>query len=459
MHSHMPESPLPINRRVDRVAGIQSVVFRVKLVFDVIGRFALSGVQNPVIFAVGPADHASVPGLSSAERVENRLVEFDPLATDGGDFGSKPFLVAIVVVGSSHFRHFESFCCGRLGYYETPLAIGKLSAASFEDSVTNRMNSKLCIAPMMDWTDRHCRYFFRLLSPSAFLYTEMVTAAAIHHGNADRFLSFSEEEHPVALQLGGSNPEWMASATRKAAAYGYDEININVGCPSDRVQSGQFGACLMAHPETVAECLKAMQAETAVPVTVKTRIGIDNDDNDEFLHRFVERIAAAGCRKFIVHARIAILEGLSPKDNRSIPPLNYDRVYRLKRDFPELEVVINGGLTSIEQVDAALEHVDGAMIGRQAYHQPYLLAELESHFNPGRALPVRHEIVHAMLPYVESVVAAGEPLQRVTRHMLGLYAGQPGARAWRRYISEHAHRPDAGIEVLINAVNAMPIAA
>lgn len=312
---------------------------------------------------------------------------------------------------------------------------------------------------MMDWTDRHCRYFFRLLTPSAFLYTEMVTAAALHHGDADRFLRFNDAEHPVALQLGGSNPEWMASATRKAADYGYDEININVGCPSDRVQSGQFGACLMARPEIVAECLKAMQSETDVPITVKTRIGIDDDDSEEFLYRFVDHVAAAGCRKLIVHARIAILQGLSPKDNRSIPPLNYERVFQLKRDYPELEIVVNGGLAEIEQIDAALRHVDGVMIGRQAYHQPYFLAELEHHFNPDRALPVRHELVHAMLPYVESVIAAGEPLHRVTRHMLGLYAGQPGARAWRRYISEHAHRPDAGIEVLINAVNAMPIAA
>jgi tRNA-dihydrouridine synthase A len=317
----------------------------------------------------------------------------------------------------------------------------------------------MAVAPMMDWTDRHCRYFFRLLSPSAFLYTEMVTAAAIHHGDADRFLRFNDAEHPVALQLGGSNPEWMASATRKAADYGYDEININVGCPSDRVQSGQFGACLMAQPAIVAECLKAMQAETHIPVTVKTRIGIDGDDSEEFLRRFVDCVAEAGCRKFIVHARIAVLQGLSPKDNRTIPPLNYDRVYRLKRDYPELEIVINGGLAEIEQIDAALQHVDGAMIGRQAYHQPYFLAELEHHFNPESPLPERRAVVTGMLPYVESVIAAGEPLQRVTRHILGLYAGQPGARAWRRHLSEHAHRPGAGVEVLMDALNAMPVAA
>ncbi len=312
---------------------------------------------------------------------------------------------------------------------------------------------------MMDWTDRHCRYFMRLLNPSALIYTEMVTAAAIHHGDAERLLHYNDEEHPIALQLGGSNPDWMASATRKAAALGYDEININIGCPSDRVQSGQFGACLMQQPQTVADCYKAMKDETEIPVTVKTRIGIDDKDSDAFLRQFVGVVAAAGCRKFIVHARIAILEGLSPKENRMIPPLNYDRVYRLKRDFPELEIVINGGLSDIQQVEVALQHVDGAMIGRQAYHQPYFLAELEHHFNPDWPLPDRRDIVENMLPYVESVLADGEPLHRVTRHMLGLYAGQPGARAWRRTISENAHRKGVGAELLINALNAMPIAA
>jgi len=312
---------------------------------------------------------------------------------------------------------------------------------------------------MMDWTDRHCRYFMRLLNPSALLYTEMVTAAAIHHGDAARLLRYNDEEHPIALQVGGSVPEWMASAARKAAEFGYDEININVGCPSDRVQSGQFGACLMARPRTVADCYKAMQAETDIPVTVKTRIGIDDQDSDEFLQHFVGVMAAAGCQKVVVHARIAILEGLSPKENRMIPPLNYDRVFRLKHEFPQLEVVINGGLADIQQVEAVLQHVDGAMIGRQAYHQPYFLAELAHHFDPDWPLPERREVVHAMLPYVESVLADGESLHRVTRHMLGLFAGQHGARAWRRHISEHAHRPDAGVEVLINALNAMPIAA
>jgi len=319
-----------------------------------------------------------------------------------------------------------------------------------------QMSSRIAVAPMMDWTDRHCRYFMRLLSPSAFLYTEMVTAAAIHHGDADRFLKFNDEEHPLALQLGGSEPDWMASATAKAGKYGYDEININVGCPSDRVQSGQFGACLMARPDTVAECYRAMLRETDIPITVKTRIGIDDKDSYEFLQTFVESMADAGCRKFVVHARIAILEGLSPKENRTVPPLNYERVYRLKREHPELEIVINGGLADVDNVDEVLRHTDGAMIGRQAYHQPYFLAELEQHFNPEWPLPDRREIVLKMLPYVESVVADDAPLGRVTRHMLGLYAGQPGARAWRRHISEHAHKKGAGSEVLVDALAAVP---
>jgi tRNA-dihydrouridine synthase A len=315
------------------------------------------------------------------------------------------------------------------------------------------------VAPMMDWTDRHCRYFMRLLTPSALLYTEMVTAAAIVHGDADRFLRFNDEEHPVALQLGGSDPDWMARATAAASRYNYDEININVGCPSDRVQSGQFGACLMANPGLVAECYAAMQRETDVPVTIKSRIGIDEHDSDAFLRAFMDPLIEAGCRKFIVHARIAILEGLSPKENRTVPPLNYERVYRLKEAFPELEIVINGGLTTLADVDAVLEHVDGAMIGRQAYHQPYFLAELERHQNPDWQAPARADVIERMLPYIDNEIAAGVSLNGITRHMLGLFAGQPGARAWRRYISEHAHREGAGSEVLVNALNAMPVAA
>jgi len=313
----------------------------------------------------------------------------------------------------------------------------------------------ISVAPMMDWTDRHCRYFMRLLSPSALLYTEMVTAAAIVHGDADRFLRFDAAEHPVALQLGGSDPDWMAQAAARGAAYGYDEININVGCPSDRVQSGQFGACLMARPELVAECYVAMQRESDAPVTIKSRIGINDEDSYEFLKRFIDPLAEAGCRKFVVHARIAILEGLSPKENRSVPPLDYERVYRLKGDYPELEIVLNGGLTDIESIDAALRRVDGAMIGRQAYHQPYFLAELEAHLHPEWQAPSREAVVEQMLTYVDDCVSEGVPLNSVSRHMLGLYAGQPGARAWRRYISEHAHGDGAGSEVLVAALSAM----
>ena len=324
---------------------------------------------------------------------------------------------------------------------------------------TAAQKPSLSVAPMMDWTDRHCRYFMRLLNPSVLLYTEMVTAAAVVHGDADRLLRFNDAEHPLALQLGGSDPDLMAQATRIAAAFAFDEINVNVGCPSDRVQSGEFGACLMARPDVVAECLGAMHAETDAPVTVKSRIGIDDHDSDAFLWHFVETVANAGCRKFIVHARIAILEGLSPKENRSVPPLNYDRVYRLKQDFPELEIVINGGLTSIDAVEEVLQHVDGAMIGRQAYHQPYFLAELSHHFDADWPLPDRRAIVNQMLPYVESMLAQGVSLNHITRHMLGLFAAQPGARAWRRYISEHAFGEGAGTEVLVDALKAMPTAA
>ncbi len=306
----------------------------------------------------------------------------------------------------------------------------------------------ISVAPMMDWTDRHCRYFMRLLSPGVGLYTEMITAAAIHHGDAQRLLRFDGSEHPVAIQLGGSDPTLMTAAAVAAESAGYDEININVGCPSDRVQSGQFGACLMAKPALVADCFRAMATEVDVPITIKTRIGIDDDDSYEYLRQFVDPLVDAGCKTFVVHARIAILAGLSPKQNRSVPPLNYERVYQLKRDLPELNVVLNGGVSSADQVRDVLQHVDGVMIGRQAYHEPYFLAELEQRFMGQPELPDRRAIVERMFPYIEKELANGERLNRITRHMLGLFAGQPGARAWRRTISENAHKPDAGPEVL-----------
>jgi len=312
---------------------------------------------------------------------------------------------------------------------------------------------------MMDWTDRHCRYFMRLLTPSALLYTEMVTAAAMHFGDAEALLRSDPAEHPVALQLGGSDPDLMAEAAQRGAAHGYDEININVGCPSDRVQSGRFGACLMASPDLVGQCFAAMQARVDVPVSVKTRIGIDDKDSDEFLFRFVETLAEAGCRKFVVHARIAILEGLSPKQNRSVPPLNYDRVYRLKELHPELEIILNGGIGRLRQAGDCLQHVDGVMIGRQAYHQPFFLAELEHSIDPSFEVPKRRAVVEAMLPYIERELAGGERLGRISRHMVGLFANLPGARAWRRRISERAHLDGAGIEVIREALDAVPDAS
>ena len=308
----------------------------------------------------------------------------------------------------------------------------------------------------MDWTDRHCRYFMRLLSPSVFLYTEMVTAAAIHHGDAEKLLRYDASEHPIAVQLGGSDPVLMAEAAKTAAGFGYDEININVGCPSDRVQSGQFGACLMSHPQTVADCVQAMRAKVDVPVTVKTRIGIDDLDSDEFLNQFVEIVSLAGCKKFVVHARVAILDGLSPKENRAVPPLNYDRVLRLKAAYPDIEVVLNGGVAEIHQVDMLLRSVDGVMIGRQAYHHPYFLAELEHHLHAEWELPERRAVIEQMIPYIEKELARGERLGRMTRHMVGLFAGLPGARSWRRYISEHAYREGAGVEVIRDALDVMP---
>ena len=319
--------------------------------------------------------------------------------------------------------------------------------------------NKIAVAPMMDWTDRHCRYFLRLLSPNAWLYTEMVTAAAIVHGDRASILRFDESEHPVAVQLGGSDVAWMRKAAVESAATGYDEININVGCPSDRVQSGQFGACLMARPQLVADCYRAMCDATGVPVTVKTRIGIDDQDSYDFLREFVDTLIAAGCRKFIIHARIAILEGLSPKENRSVPPLKYERVFQLKRDYPDLEIVLNGGIRTLADVSEALRKVDGVMIGRQAYQQPYFLAEIERLLDHGYALPERRSIVERMLPYIAAELEAGERLGRITRHMLGLFAGQPGARAWRRYLSEHAFRDSANVDTVVAALEAIPAAA
>ena len=308
---------------------------------------------------------------------------------------------------------------------------------------------RLCVAPMMDWTDRHDRFFLRQISRHARLYTEMLTTGAVIHGDRKRLLGFSTAEHPVALQLGGADPEAMARAAEIGAAWGYDEININVGCPSDRVQSGRFGACLMAEPATVAACVAAMRRAVDVPVTVKSRIGIDDDEGYEPLRRFVETVAEAGCAVFVVHARKAILKGLSPKANREVPPLHYQHVHRLKQEHPGLTVVINGGIGDLDAAAGHLERVDGVMLGRAAYQDPFCLAEADRRlFDPLAAVPTRESVVEAMLPYIEAAVADGTPLAAITRHMLGLFNGVRGARAWRRHLAENAHRPGAGIEVV-----------
>ena len=298
----------------------------------------------------------------------------------------------------------------------------------------------LSVAPMMDWTDRHCRYFHRLLSPRARLYTEMVTSAALVRGKQLRLLEHSQQEHPLALQLGGSDPRELAQAARFGAEAGYDEINLNVGCPSDRVQSGRFGACLMYEPALVADCVKAMRDAVGIPVTVKCRIGVDDQDDYADLQHFTETMLEAGW-----------LKGLSPKENREIPPLDYERVYRLKREFPELVVAINGGITTVEQVRAHLARLDGVMLGRAAYHDPYLLAQVE-HALHGEPLPAREDVLRRMRPYVEAELARGTALKHITRHLLGLYQGEPGARAFRRTLSEGAHLPGAGWALLEQAM-------
>ena len=319
------------------------------------------------------------------------------------------------------------------------------------------INRRFSVAPMMEYTDRHERYFLRLISRWALLYTEMITAEAVIHGNRQRLLGFSPAEHPIALQLGGSDPERMAMAAEIAQDFGYDEININIGCPSDRVQSGRFGACLMAEPDLVAACVAAMGRAVNLPITVKSRIGIDDEDSYGFLCKFVETAAAAGCRSFTIHARKAILAGLSPKQNREIPPLNHARVYRLKADYPELEIIINGGIGDLAQCQSHLRHVDGVMLGRAAYQAPYLLAEVDrSLFADAAPVPSRTDLVRAMLPYIAEQMGQGVRLHAMTRHMLGLYYGQPGARAWRRYISERSYLPDADGSLLETALAQMP---
>jgi tRNA-dihydrouridine synthase A len=309
---------------------------------------------------------------------------------------------------------------------------------------------------MMDWTDRHCRFFHRQLTRRALLYTEMVTAEAVLHGDRGRLLGFSEIEHPVALQLGGSDPDRLAEAARIGASEGYDEINLNVGCPSDRVQSGRFGACLMAEPELVADCVAAMAARVAVPVTVKCRIGIDDQDGEADFARFVEIVAEAGCGVFIVHARKAWLNGLSPKENRDIPPLDYDRVYRLKEARPDLTIIINGGIGDHAAVQHHLDRVDGVMLGRAAYQTPYMLADVDRlYFGEDTVAAGRLDVLAGLVDYARGHIARGGRLNNITRHILGLYHGQPGARAFRRYLSENAAGDGVGVDVLLRAIELM----
>jgi len=289
---------------------------------------------------------------------------------------------------------------------------------------------RLAVAPMMDRTDRHCRYFLRLVAPHAWLYTEMVTAAAIVRGDAARLLAFDHSEHPVAAQLGGSDPAVLAAAARAVERAGYDEVNLNVGCPSNRVQAGCFGAALMATPDRVAECVQAMAAATSLPVTVKTRLGIDDLDSYEFLRDFVAAVRAAGSRTLIVHARKALLNGLSPKQNRTVPPLDYERVRRLKCDFPDTEIVLNGGVDTVDKALAELRHVDGIMLGRTAYHDPWVLAAIDAKLN-GADVPEPRAVLAAMARYAEEQCRRGVPLRAVTRHLQGMFAGSPGARRWR----------------------------
>ena len=313
-------------------------------------------------------------------------------------------------------------------------------------------NHRFSIAPMMDWSDHNCRYFWRLLTKQALLYTEMVTTGALIHGDRKRFLHFNREEHPVALQLGGSDPKDLARCARWAQEWGYDEVNINCGCPSDRVQSGMFGACLMGKPNLVADCVKAMMDSCDIPVTVKHRIGIDHMESYEQLLAFIEPVAAAGCSVFIVHARKAWLQGLSPKENREIPPLNYPWVYQLKKDFPHLTIVVNGGIQTIEECQDHLEHVDGVMLGREAYQNPWMLAQVdEALFGMDSPLKSRDDVILKLLPFAEQHLAQGGQLNHITRHILGLYQGIPGARKFRRHLSENAYKKEAGIRILAEA--------
>lgn len=314
------------------------------------------------------------------------------------------------------------------------------------------LNRLISVAPMMDYTDRHERYFLRLIAPHVLLYTEMVTTAALLHGDAKKLLAYDVAEHPVALQLGGCEPNDLAHCARLGESLGYDEINLNVGCPSPRVKAGRFGACLMLEPHLVAECVAAMSTVVNIPVTVKCRIGVDQMDSYAELHRFVEQVSQAGCEVFIIHARKAWLNGLNPKQNRTIPPLQYEIVMQIKKDFPQLKIILNGGIKTAEAVAEHLTTLDGVMIGREAYANPWLLSELEKNFFATKRLRSRAEVMQEYLIYIEKKIKNGVKLTAITRHLHGLFQGQIGARAWRRHLSEHAHQKNANIEVITGAM-------
>ncbi len=319
---------------------------------------------------------------------------------------------------------------------------------------------KLSIAPMLDITDRHCRVFFRLFSPHIRLYTEMIHCGAILFGDRERFLTFNEVEHPVAIQLGGSNPQQLAEVAKIAEDYGYDEVNLNVGCPSDRVQAGRFGACLMAEPDVVAECVSAMSAAVSIPVTVKNRIGIDDQPARESLWKFVEVVSQAGCKEFIVHARKAWLKGLSPKDNRSVPPLDYPLVHALKQDFAQLEIAINGGINTLEAVQQQLQFIDGVMIGRAPIDNPWMLSQVHQLYDePAAPFQQRHELVSEYCDYIESQLELGVWLKHMVAPLMGLYKGEPNAKFWRRHLAEQCKAPGAGVELIYQAAEKMRLSA
>ncbi|WP_188419455.1 tRNA dihydrouridine(20/20a) synthase DusA [Oxalicibacterium solurbis] len=333
-----------------------------------------------------------------------------------------------------------------------------------------KLSRRLSVAPMMDWTDRHCRMFHRQITRHTWLYTEMVTTGALLHGDVPRHLDFSDEEHPVALQLGGSEPADLAKSAKLGEQWGYDEINLNCGCPSERVQKGAFGACLMKESTLVADCVKAMRDAVQVDVTVKHRIGVDDVTSYDFMRDFVGTVADAGCETFIVHARNAILQGLSPKENREIPPLRYEFAYRLKQDFPELEIIVNGGIKTLQEVDTHLAHVDGVMLGREAYHNPYLMAEFDARYYGDDASPrSRSDVIQAMIPYIREQLArygskgekgGGLKLNSITRHMLGLMSGLPHARGFRQTLSDSRQLALGDPDLLLQALQRMqPLAA